>query len=59
MAQLTRAMLLRLYLLVLLAVPLAGCQIVEGIFKVGMWVGIILVLLVVAAVFFVVNRVRR
>lgn len=54
----TRNMLLRLELLVLLAMATAGCQVVEGIFKAGMWVGILLVLLVVVILFMLFGRSR-
>jgi uncharacterized membrane protein len=43
----------RIALLIVLALPLAGCEVIGGIFKAGMWVGalgvvLIAVLLVVA-----------
>jgi hypothetical protein len=40
-------------------VALSGCELVEGIFKAGMAVGIFLVCLVVALVVFLVSKVRR
>lgn len=49
----TRNVLLRLELLVFLAMMSAGCQVVEGIFKAGMWVGILLVVVVVGIGFMV------
>lgn len=49
----------RLLLLVLLLVPLAGCEIVEGIFKAGVWVGVILAALVVVGIMWVVAKARR
>ena len=39
--------LFRLYALLLVAVMSSGCELIEGVFKAGMWVGILLVLLVV------------
>jgi uncharacterized membrane protein YkvI len=54
----TRNMLLRLNLLMLLAMSAAGCQLVEGIFKAGMWVGILLVVLIVGIVFLLFGRSR-
>ena len=54
----TRNMLLRLELLVFLAMMSAGCQVVEGIFKAGMWVGILLVLVVVGILFMLFGRSR-
>ena len=52
----TRNVLLRLELLVFLAMMSAGCQVVEGIFKAGMWVGILLVVVVVGIGFMVFGR---
>ena len=52
----TRNMLLRLELLVFLAMASAGCQVVEGIFKAGMWVGILLVVVVLGIVFMLFGR---
>ena len=37
----------RLLLVVLLALSVAGCEVVGGIFKAGFWVGIILAAIVV------------
>lgn len=45
-------------LLVALAL-LAGCEIVGDIFKAGVWVGIILVLLVVGGLFWLMRKLRR
>jgi len=53
-----RNMLLRLELLVVLAMVSAGCQAVEGIFKAGMWVGILLVVVVVGILFMLFGRAR-
>jgi len=50
--------------LLLLAVLLAacgsasGCEIVGGIFKAGLWAGVIMVVLVLAIVMFIVNKAR-
>ena len=54
----TRNMLLRLQLLVLLAMTASGCQAIEGIFKAGMWVGILLAVVVVGAIFMLFGRSR-
>ena len=40
----------------LVAMASAGCQVVEGIFKAGMWVGILLVVVVLGIVFMVFGR---
>jgi hypothetical protein len=54
----TRNMLLRLQLLVLLAMTASGCQAIEGIFKAGMWVGILIAVVVVGAIFMLFGRSR-
>jgi hypothetical protein len=46
-------------LVLLAAVALPGCEVVEGIFKAGMAVGVFLVVAVVALVIFLVSKVRR
>jgi hypothetical protein len=47
-----------LLLLVLLAVSGAGCEVIGGIFKAGVWVGGLGVILVLILVAFVVMKVR-
>lgn len=54
----TRNLLLRLQLLLLLAISTAGCQLVEGVFKAGMWVGILLVVLIGGVIFMLIGRSR-
>jgi hypothetical protein len=54
----TRNILLQLHLLVLLAMTVAGCQLAEGIFKAGMWVGILLVVVIVGIAFMLFGRSR-
>ena len=44
--------------LVLLGMPLAGCEVVGGIFKAGVWVGALAVVLAVVALVFVVGKFR-
>jgi hypothetical protein len=56
---LTRKNMALLALLVVLSVSSAGCEVVEGIFKAGLWVGIILVTLVVVAILWIVSKLRR
>lgn len=46
----------RLLLVVLLAIAVAGCEVVGGIFKAGVWVGIILAALVVIGVVALLRR---
>jgi hypothetical protein len=54
----TRNIVLRLQLLLLLAMTTAGCQLAEGIFKAGMWVGILVVLLIGGVIFMLFGRSR-
>ena len=49
----------RIALLVFLGVSLAGCEVVGGIFKAGIWVGAIGVILVVVLMVFVVGKFKR
>jgi hypothetical protein len=49
----------RILLIVLLAVSAAGCELIGGIFKAGVWVGAIGVLLVVVLLVVIVGKVRR
>ena len=48
-----------LALLIVLAVSSAGCGVIEGIFKAGLWVGVILVTIVVVAILWIVGKMRR
>jgi hypothetical protein len=50
------AMRYRLVLMVLLSLSLAACQAIEGIFKAGVWVGVIMVVAVIALVGFAVAK---
>ena len=45
-----------LSLLVLLSFVLPGCAVVGGIFKAGVWVGVLAVVLVVGLILFLVSR---
>jgi hypothetical protein len=45
-------------LVLVLAVSSAGCELIEGIFKAGLWVGMILVLVVLGVVFWIVAKMR-
>jgi hypothetical protein len=55
----TTNIVLRLLIVVLAVISLPGCELVEGIFKAGMAVGILLVVFVVGLVFFLVGKMRR
>jgi len=48
----------RIVALVLLGLPLAGCEVVGGIFKAGFWVGAVAVIAIVLVLVFVVGKVR-
>jgi hypothetical protein len=44
------------FVLVLLATALPGCAVVGGIFKAGVWVGVLAVVIVVGLILFLVSR---
>jgi hypothetical protein len=46
-------------LLLTALVSLSACEVIGGIFKAGMWVGIVLVVLVLAGLFWIVGKFRR
>jgi hypothetical protein len=50
---------LKLLLAVAAAATLAGCEVIGTIFEIGMWVGIMIVLAIVALIGFVVAKLRR
>jgi hypothetical protein len=54
----TMRSMLSVLLVVLLAVVASGCSVVGGIFKAGFWSGIIIVVLIVAALLFLVTKAR-
>jgi hypothetical protein len=54
----TRSLLARLLFILTLAVTVSGCEVVGGIFKAGLWVGVILVVLVVMLIVWIMNRAR-
>lgn len=56
---LTSGSLARIALLVFLGVSLAGCEVVGGIFKAGIWVGAIAVVLIIVLLVFVVGKLKR
>ena len=49
----------RIALLVILGMSAAGCEVVGGIFKAGLWVGALGVILVVVLLVVVVGKFRR
>jgi hypothetical protein len=46
----------RILVVLLLAVTLAGCSAIAGIFKAGFWVGIIIAVVIVVALFALFGR---
>jgi hypothetical protein len=48
----------RLLLLLGLLLPLAACEIVGGIFKAGVWVGVILAAVIVIGIVWVMSKAR-
>ena len=56
---LSSSSLARIALLVFLGVSAAGCELVGGIFKAGIWVGALGVVLVVVLLVFVVGKMKR
>jgi hypothetical protein len=50
--------LMRVMLIVVLAMSVAACEVIGGIFKAGVWVGAIVVVLAVVLVVFVVAKVK-
>jgi hypothetical protein len=46
----------KVLLVLLLAIMISGCAVAGGIFKAGVWVGVILVLVVVGVLFAVLGR---
>ena len=53
-----RSLELRLYAVLFLALASTGCELVGGIFKAGMWVGVFMVVVVLAVLFFAVSKLR-
>jgi len=50
------SLLLRVLLVVLVTLPIAGCAAVAGIFKAGFWVGIVIAVIVVVGLFALFGR---
>ena len=49
----------RLVLLLLLATATSGCGVIAGIFKAGVWVGIIAAAVIVVLVIWIVGKARK
>lgn len=46
-------------LLLIMAVTLSSCSAIAGIFKAGIWFGIIGVVVIVAVIFWLINKARK
>lgn len=46
-------------MLLLISQIFTGCELVEGIFKAGMWVGIIIVVAIIALVIWIISRIMK
>jgi hypothetical protein len=55
----TRSAASRLFLILLLAVAASGCDIIGGIFKAGVWIGALVVILVVVLVVWLLGKMRK
>jgi hypothetical protein len=49
---------MQVLLLILVAIGLSGCEVVGGIFKAGVWVGALAVILVIAIIGFIAVKAR-
>jgi hypothetical protein len=47
-----------LVLLVLASVSVSGCEAIAGIFKAGVWTGVVMVVILIALVGFLATRIR-
>ncbi|RPD39154.1 phosphatidate cytidylyltransferase [Chitinophaga barathri] len=48
-----------LFLLAILTVTLSSCELVEGIFKAGVWTGLLLVAVVLGLIIWLISRGRK
>lgn len=55
---LNRSLLTRIALLVFLGVSLAGCEVIGSIFKAGVWVGALAVVVAVVLVVFLIGKMK-
>jgi len=49
---------LPIVLVVLAAVTFSGCEAIAGIFKAGVWTGVVMVVILIAIIGFVATRIR-
>jgi uncharacterized membrane protein YkvI len=57
--QIRSVTLVQILVLVVLGLASAGCQVVGDIFQAGMWVGVIVVVLILAVIGFIASKMRR
>lgn len=43
----------------ILMTTMSSCEVIGGIFKAGMWVGIIIVVLIIAIIFWLINKAKK
>ena len=48
-----------LFYFILIATTLSSCEVIGDIFEVGVWVGVIIVVAVIALIWWIVSRFRR
>ncbi len=48
-----------LSILFLLSAILNSCEAIGGIFKAGMWVGVVVVIIIVALIFWLINKFKK
>ena len=46
-------------LFLILMVSLSSCQAIAGIFKAGVWVGIIIVVIIIALIFWLISKMKK
>jgi hypothetical protein len=56
---LSRSAAARLFLVLMLAAAATGCEIIAGVFKAGVWVGAIIVILVVVLIVWIMGKARK
>jgi hypothetical protein len=45
-----------LYFLLFIAITFSSCEAIAGIFKAGVWVGIIIVVVIIALIFWIISK---
>ncbi|MEO8110994.1 MAG: phosphatidate cytidylyltransferase [Ginsengibacter sp.] len=47
------------FLLIIMVITLSSCSAITGIFKAGVWFGVIGVVVIVAVIFWLINKARK